>query len=211
MAARMLDVEHAPSAAPLVIVNGMSADGLPNILPDERRAGEEVARHVLQRGHERIAIIGELPDIAEDLRRSATLGERFAGITSVLTQAGVTPVRVTVPSWGPEIGYDYTHQVLEDHPDVTAIIAGNDNVAFGIYQAAASLGLRVGEDLSVISFDDEELTAYHRPGLTTAHLPYEEMARYGVEMLIGDREPGHMLVPMPLIVRQSVRVLPRRP
>lgn len=60
----------------------------------------------------------------------------------------------------------------------------------------------------MISFDDEELAAYLRPGLSTARLPYEEMGRYGVEMLIGDRPPGRMLVPMPLIVRESVRDLP---
>jgi LacI family transcriptional regulator len=65
----------------------------------------------------------------------------------------------------------------------------------------------VRRDLSVVSFDDEELASYQRPGLTTARLPYEEMARRGVEMLVGDRELAHELVPMPVIVRESVREL----
>jgi LacI family transcriptional regulator len=65
----------------------------------------------------------------------------------------------------------------------------------------------VPDDLSVVSFDDEELAGLVRPGLTTARLPYEEMARHGVEMLLGDRELAHELLPMPVIRRDSVRVL----
>ena len=60
----------------------------------------------------------------------------------------------------------------------------------------------------MISFDDEELAGFLRPGLTTARLPYEEMARHGMEMLLGDRELAHDSVPMPLIWRDSVRSLP---
>ena len=107
-------------------------------------------------------------------------------------------------AWSPTIGHDAALEMLAAHPDLTALIAGNDNMAFGIYQALAALGRRVPDDVSVISFDDEELASYLRPGLTTARLPYEEMARIGVEMILGQRELTDVKVPMPLIERQSL-------
>lgn len=207
MAARLIDVPPAPPGLPLILVNGISPENHASILPDERSAGEAVARHLVESGHRRIGVIGDLPGVPENLRLSATIGERFAGIADVLAAAGVTPARIEMPDWTPPTGYEYTHRILDANPDLTAIIAGNDNVAFGVFQALADRGLRVAKDVSVISFDDEELAAYQRPGLTTAHLPYGQMARCGVEMLLGDREPGRLLVPMPLVVRESVRTL----
>lgn len=206
MTARMIDVPPVPDTQlPLVVVNGASPEGHASILPDERAAGAEVAGHLIERGHRRIGIIGDLPQVAGDPRRSITIAERFAGMSEAMDEAGVTPVRTDVPDWSPEVGREHSARLLDAHPDLTALIAGNDNTAFGIYQTAAERRLRVGEDLSVVSFDDEELAGYQRPGLTTARLPYEEMARLGVEMVLGDRELGQTLVPMPLIVRESVR------
>ncbi len=207
MAAREIDVPAVPHGVPVVLVNGVSSADHPSVLPSERAAGAQVAGHLVERGHHRIGVIGEVRDIAADPRRSATIAERFAGLDEVLSTADVDVVRLAVPQWRPEIGYEYTHRLLDAHPGVTAIIAGNDNVAFGVYQAMAERGLRVADDVSVISFDDEELASYQRPGLTTAHLPYEEMARRGVEMLVGERDLAHERIPMPLIVRDSVRDL----
>lgn len=208
MSARMIEVPSNPGGTPVVVVNGITPGGHAHVLPDEREAGRAVARHLLERGHRRIGVIGEMPEVAGDLRRSATIGDRFAGMDEAFAAAGVRAVSAAVTSWVPGVGYESAHRMLDAHPELTALVAANDNMAFGAYQAMAERGLRVGEDLSVISFDDEELAAYLRPGLTTARLPYEEMARRGVEMLIGDRELGGMLVPMPLVVRDSVRRLP---
>jgi len=207
MAARVIDVPKIRNDIPVVLVNGRSAAGHPSVLPDEQAAGAAVAEHLVARGHHRIGIIGTIPHVAGDPRRSATIGERFAGIEDTLARAGADVVREQVEAWTPDVGYTHLHRLLDAHPDRTAIIAGNDNVAFGVYQAMAERGLQVGRDVSVISFDDEELAGFQRPGLTTARLPYEEMARRGIEMLVGERELAHERIPMPLIVRHSVRDL----
>ena len=97
--------------------------------------------------------------------------------------------------------------MLDAHPDLTAFIAATTASRSAIYQALADRGLRVPDDISVVSFDDEELASLVRPGLTTARLPYEQMARLGVEMLLGVRDLAHELLPMPVIHRDSVRTI----
>lgn len=207
MAARMVDVPSPPHGVPLVIVNGRTPNDVPSVLPDEHTAGRAMAGVLADAGHRRIGIIGDLPDVVDDPRKSVSIGVRFAGIDEVFREAGIEPVRVEVEGWHPSIGHRETTTMLTRHPDITAILAGNDNVAFGVYQAASEMGLRIPDDLSVVSFDDEELAGYLRPGLTTARLPYEEMARRGVEMLLGDRDLAHELLPMPVMRRDSVRAL----
>lgn len=210
MGARLVDLPRPSRDLPMVIVNGRTPSGVPSVLPDEHAAGRAVASELLSAGHRRIGIIGRLPDIARDLRKSVTIGARFAGIDDVFEQAGIRPVDVVLEGWSPAIGHRAAREMFAEHPGLTAVIAANDNVAFGIYQALAELGLSVPGDVSVISFDDEELAGILRPGLTTAHLPYEEMARIGVEMVLGQRELIDVKMDMPLIRRGSVARLPQR-
>jgi len=207
MAARMVDLPAAPRGVPVVIVNGSTPDDLPSVLPDEYAAGHAVATVLLDAGHTRIGFIGDIPHIAGDPRRSVTIARRLRGIRDALSGRGLEAVEVTIEDWQTSIGYAQTHVLLDAHPELTAFIAATDGVAFGIYQALTDRGLRVPDDISVVSFDDEELASLVRPGLTTARLPYEQMARLGVEMLLSERELAHELVPMPLIVRDSVRDL----
>lgn len=211
MGARMVDVSPTTAPTPLVIINGLTTDDHPSVLPDEHAAGITVARAVLEAGHRRIGIVGELdPAVMSDLRRTATIGLRFAAINATLARAGVSPARAPMVHWTPQNAFEATMQLLTAHPNLTALIAANDNVAFGIYQALTHLRRDIPGDVSVISFDDEDVASYHRPGLTTARLPYDEMGRLGIDMLLGTSEPDHALVPMPLIRRASVRTISER-
>jgi len=208
MAARMVDVPVAPRGIPVVIVNGRTPDDLPSVLPDEYAAGHAMASVLLDAGHVRVGFIGDIPHVAADPRRSVTIARRLQGIRDAFAERGVSgPAEVVVENWMTAVGFAHTPQMLDAHPDLTAIIAATDGVAFGIYQALNERGLRIPHDISVVSFDDEDLAELVRPGLTTARLPYEQMARVGVEMLLGERDLAHELLPMPLIVRDSVRDL----
>lgn len=203
MAARLVDVPPIPVAS-LVVVNGTTSLDHPSILPDEWQAGHTVAQHLIAAGHRRIGIVGDLPRVMNDPRQSATIPERFAGMMAAFDAAGLVPQRVEVDAWDPTAGHEGANRILDAHPDLTAIVASNDGVAFGVYQALGERSIRIPEDISVISFDDEELAGFHRPGLTTARLPYEAMGQRGVRMLLGESEPAHERVAMPLIVRDSV-------
>lgn len=208
----LMDSRHidlpGPPFAPTVLVNG-TAEGLASILPDELVAGREAVLELARCGHRRIGAVGlhptrPLPQV------SVNIGVRMDGIAQGLAEAGLDLAaehRGTV--WEPPLGYEGAHAVLDQAPDITALLAVNDRVAFGIYQALAERGLRVPDDISVISFDDEELAAMVRPGLTSWRLPYRAMGNLAVRRLVGPGPyPGDTtLLEMPLVERASIRDL----
>ena len=88
----------------------------------------------------------------------------------------------------------------ETRAGIRAILCMNDRLAFGAYQATAELGMRVPDDLSLVSFDDDQIASYLRPGLTTIALPHQEMgAPPSTCCFCGWK--GEHLVPMPVVRR----------
>ena len=190
---------------PVVVLNGYVPGPHTCVLPAEFDAGRAVAHHLAELGHRRIALIGDHPDLRTDLRLSATIGHRFAGVEAGLADHGLALThRVLRRYWEPRDGFEATRELLASGLDVTAVIAANDRVAFGVYQAAQEAGLRIPQDLSIASFDDEVIASYLRPPLTSARLPYEEMGRRAMQLVLAPERPqGEILVPMPLQVRGS--------
>ncbi|WP_040160025.1 LacI family DNA-binding transcriptional regulator [Nigerium massiliense] len=211
MVARQITLPSPQRPVPRVVING-TADGCLSILPDEFAGGYDAVRYLLERGHRRIALIGRhvtppLPPI------SVTIGRRMEGIDRAMSDAGLSFVdEHRGAAWEPDLGYQGAREILSRTDDVTAVLAANDRIAFGVYQAAAERGLRIPDDLSVMSFDDEQLAGMLRPGLTTMRLPYREMGGLGATRVLetlsrGERTlpPGEQLLSMPLIERTSVR------
>jgi len=206
MGAKEIDVPADTGRLPVVLLNATSTNGHTCVLPGEFEAGRAVASHLVESGHTRIALIGDHPELRDFPRVSATIGLRFRGVEAGLRERGLALTHKVVQRlWEPENGYDGARGLIEGGLDVTAVIAANDRVAFGVYQAAQEAGLRIPDDLSVISFDDEVIAAYLRPKLTTARIPYEEMGRLAMELVLSHELPhGEILVDMPLQVRGSV-------
>lgn len=209
MAAREIMVPAMPEDVPVVMLNATSTRGHTSVLPDERSAGYQVARVLLESGHRRIALVGDWHQDSFEPQESATLSDRFAGIHAAFAEHDLEPVsRIPLPTWEPEGGYAGTSRILAGGVDATALICLNDRVAFGAYQAVQEAGLQVPRDLSIASFDDDALASYLRPGLTTAQLPYAQMGRRAMELLLdGTPDGGRHLVAMPLQRRGSIRML----
>jgi len=94
----------------------------------------------------------------------------------------------------------------------TAVLAGNDEIAFGLYQCFRRLNLKVPDDVSVIGFDDREIAAVMEPPLTTVRVPSEEIGRCCVKLLLerlhsGVRNIRTHWVETELVERESVRSL----
>ena len=163
----------------------------------------QLTAHLVALGHRRIGMIGG-PDewSASDARR--------AGHAAALADVGVIAAPELLRSEHPtvECGYQAALDLLDLPDRPTAIVGFNDKVAVGAMQAAAALGLRVPEDLSVAGYDDIDLSRATRPMLTTVRQPLEEMGRMAVGLLLRliDRhalQALHVELATELVVRGS--------
>jgi LacI family transcriptional regulator len=206
MGAKRIELPELSTDVPIVTTNATTTAGHPCVLPDEYSAGHNAVRHLVERGHRRIAFIGRSESLL-NLDISATVGARYAGMDDAMAEAGLTFAhQVAGPTWEPDLGYRGMLEII-DAASVTAVVTANDRVAFGVYQAAAERGLRIPADVSVISFDDEYLASYLRPQLTTMQIPYLEMGRLAMDLVLDGDPPAQTLVPVPLQERGSVRDL----
>lgn len=149
-----------------------------------RAAIERAVRYLIDLGHRRI---GMLAGITAHNDRAA---ERVAGVRAALAAAGLK----LAPRWLVESPYDVqsareaTRRLLAaDRADAapSAILCGNDVLAFGALLECAHAGVAVPHRLSVIGFDDLELARHWQPALTTMHVPTERMWTLAAEYLLG--------------------------
>lgn len=108
--------------------------------------------------------------------------------------------------WDVQAGYTAVKALIDSRKPFDALLCLNDRLAFGAYQALAEAGMRVPEDVSVVSFDDDPLASYLRPQLTTAALPFKEMGELAVRLLLdSSAEKREYLVTMPVQLRGSLQ------
>jgi LacI family transcriptional regulator len=209
--ARQMTVPPTPTQVGVVMLNATSELHTSAVLPDEFIGGSDAMRLLLAGGHgDGIALIGLNDEVERDLGRSVTIPERLRGLRETLFASGHSFLEaIDTPLWEPEDGYAATKGLLDKHRrgDVTAIVCLNDRLAFGCYQALSELGLRIPDDISIVSFDNDELAAHLRPGLTTIELPYEEMAASAIDLLFSENRSEQIMVPMRVIERGSVSPL----
>ena len=210
MRARELFVPELPASTRAVMLNATNAHHPTSVLPDEEHGGREAVRLLAEAGHtDGIVLIGQNDRVEQNQFRSETVARRIFGVRDEMAARGLAfDSEESCWEWEPSFGYEITAGLLDRGTRVKALLCMNDRLAFGAYQALAERGLRVPDDVSVVSFDNDELAAYLRPGLTTIGLPHEEMGRRAVELLLreGDLDDAatHHLVPMPVIVRGSI-------
>jgi len=178
------------------------------------RNGEAMARavrYLLDLGHRRI---GMLAGITRDNDRAA---ERLAGVREALRGAGLElPARWVVEApYVTQAAREATRQLLQGPIRPTALLCGNDVLAFGALLEAAALGVEVPKDLSVVGFDDLDLARQWRPALTTVHVPTEAMWTLAANYLLGameqaTTEPVQREIEVELVVRASTARVPAR-
>jgi len=203
---RVVEVPEGLKSVPTVVVNAQDrARRVPSVFPDEELGGYTATRHLIEAGHERIAMINIQPP---DSDLPAGIG-RLAGYRRALAEAGIAEdPRLILSGMGVvEDGLALTQDLLAVDSRPTAIFCGNDRTAWGAYRALDSAGIRVGEGCSIVGFDNHEMIApYLDPGLTTMELPYEQMAREALGILLaGDTDsPKETPIECSLILRGSV-------
>lgn len=208
MRAREIFVPEMPATTRVVMLNGTSSRFRCSILPDEDRGGRSAVGLLHGAGfREGIALIGYNELAERGLFRSDTVARRIAGISAAMHEHGLGFVaEESCWEWEPHHGYELVARLLERGVRPRALLCLNDRLAFGAYQALADARLKVPEDVSIVSFDDDIIASYLRPGLTTIGLPHEEMGREAVRRLLAEDDDGsEVLVPMPVVSRGSLR------
>ncbi|MFB5084965.1 LacI family DNA-binding transcriptional regulator [Symbiobacterium thermophilum] len=202
------------------LVDQLLADDIPVVVMDRQLehadvdtvtvdnvAGAQAAcRHLIELGHRRIAH-------AAGHQSTRTGQDRCQGYRMALEEADI-PYDPACVTWGDftfESGFRVGQVLLGLSPRPTAVFAGNDLIALGVIRAAEEAGLSVPDDLSVVGFDNIQMAALVRPGLTTVRQPAREMGRLAMTMLLerirGEFSgPGRRHVyPPELIVRGTTR------
>jgi LacI family transcriptional regulator len=192
------------TAYPLVAIDPHSeSTDFPAVLSTNFKGVVAAMDYLSDLGHRRIGYIGGRPDLQSAIRR-------LEGYCDSLQRAGIAfdPELVRVGDYERETAYVEALQLLRVTPAVTAIMAASDEMAFGVYDAASTLGVRIPEELSVVGFDNIPEAAGIDPPLTTVDQSIEGMGTLAAEVilkLIAGR-PLEMLVhkvPTHLVVRQS--------
>ena len=109
--------------------------------------------------------------------------ERATGYLQAMKEASLKPYIFFMPDTTIAAGREISSEVLQAHPDLTAIIAVNDAVAIGAIQACKASGYSIPKDISVTGFDDIQWAEFHDPPLTTVKTFVEEMGRQAVRRL----------------------------
>ena len=205
-----IDSPRGPDAAAL------GAHGFVGI--DERAAGDAAVTHLLALGHRRIGFVSSRLSAAGDpgpvSQRELTTSTasvatgRLRGARDAMTRAGLPWNRVTIVACRTSSVADgdrAARQLLDLAPEVSAVVALADVLALGVLEAAATRGLAVPADLSVVGFDD---VAPPDAALTTVAQPHRDKGRTAADLLLswvadGAPPPHEVLLPTALVVRDS--------
>ena len=190
---------------PVVLVDAVGK-GVPAVITDDVEGGRLATRHLVELGHTRIAFIGDDPHNHFGFTSST---KRERGYGEVLAAAGIKPRRsfVRYGAHDRTVARGLAARLLALRPPPTAVFASSDVQAFGVLEAARAAGLTVPGDLSVVGFDDIEVSSY--AGLTTVRQPLFESGRLGARVLLdalaGESRPAPVRHPLPLelIVRTT--------
>jgi len=177
------------ASIPLVVVdpvNPPSAD-LASVGATNWAGGLAATDHLLGLGHRRIGAIAGPGDYL-------CSRARIDGYRSALERADARfdPALVRHGDFQHEGGFMLGGELLSLRERPTAIFAGSDQQAFGVYEAARQRGLRIPQDLSVVGFDDLPVARWVSPPLTTVRQPLAEMGRAAAQML------GELIQGLPL-------------
>jgi LacI family transcriptional regulator len=188
----------------LPIVSTMcNCNAIPTVKIDDRQAAFEAVSHLIGLGHRKTGLI---------CGSGYSFGKkRSEGYFQALRENGVSENEgrvVYVPQYSPESGMYGMRELLLRNRDLTAIFAASDELALGAMRTLQDEGIRVPEDISVIGFDDIDISDYLHPRLTTIRQPIREIGEQSALNLHRHITGGNsvfreMIVPHKLIIRES--------
>jgi LacI family transcriptional regulator len=194
---------------PIVIAYSTSSDEHTfSVTYENEDAAAGLARHLIEHGHKRMAII-------TGLAHTMPAQMRLRGINKAFEEAGLEMDNSLIRNgdWERISGYTCMKDLLENKKDAlpTAVLAMNDLMAIGAMDAVREANLRVPEDISVVGFDNREVSEFVFPRLTTAEIDLKAIGYEAAQMVtkklngVGEyADMQNILIPGKLLIRETV-------
>lgn len=165
---------------PTVLVNCYDAERrLPSVIPGDLAGARTAIEHLIRAGRRRIGYINGEEDID-------TTRDRLTGYKQALASHDIAfdPDIVRPGNWEPSAGYNQTLHLMRLPNPPDSIFCANDMMAVGCLDALRELGLTVPGDISVMGYDNREISQFTRPALSTINFPFLEIGMLAVELLV---------------------------
>ncbi len=191
---------------PFVLINRNTKDAKHSFVGADDFKGTCLAmEHLIEKGHKKIAIIAGLLYTDTGL-------ERLRGYRMSLNRAGISipPEYIVEAGFEESNGYEAMKKLISLSDRPTAVFASNDSLAVGALAAAAESGIRVPDDISIISFNDTWIAKRMTPPLTSVHVSLKNMGYFAAELLIKkingeEPEKDKIILSPELVIRKSVK------
>ena len=188
---------------PVVFFNGYypTLSGTYSVCADNQAGGAELVRHLIDRGHTKIAGYFKSDDIQGH--------QRYSGFISELFRSGLIIPDENVFWYTTETKeklFDDPEEVLKRLGDNTAVVCYNDEVAFGLVKCLLSNGRRVPEDVAVVSFDNSNLSRISQVPITSLSYEDRNIGRIAAQKLVdilNGREVSSEVLPWTFIQKES--------
>lgn len=175
---------------------------------DHIKASRQIASHLFDLQHCEYGVISGM------LKHNDRAALRLVGMREFLQEQAIElpDARVIECRYSVEQGRQAMHQLLTEHPEITAVFCGNDILALGALWGARELGISVPDQLSVTGFDNLDFALALSPQLTTVNAPSRRMGEQAAEYLLKQienksAEIEHIELEAQLIIRESATLV----
>ncbi|MDQ1734293.1 MAG: LacI family transcriptional regulator [Pseudonocardiales bacterium] len=183
-----------------------SARGVDSVIGDDERGSAEIVQHLVDLGHRNIAVIAGPSGLS-------TTTDRVSGFEQACRKNRLPKRGCPVlygPSYDAQWGEVATNQIIDDHPDVTAIFASSSRGALGALKALRKRSLSVPKDISLVGFLNPAWLDVSEPPLTTYELPLNDMGDMTARLLLDRiRRPRTEQAAEPQVLRFDGRMILR--
>ena len=174
---------------------------------DFKSAVYDALDYLTELGHTKIAYLGGKEYIGY---HELFMDERKQAFISYMNRHNLDASFIYEDAFSTASGYQMMQEILEGNRLPTAFFAASDAIAFGAMRAAQEKGLSIPDDISIIGFNDTEMSAYTTPALTTISAPAYDMGQHGANLIyaatnLNIATPLKVKIPCQLIKRESCK------
>lgn len=199
--------ELAKLQIPIVLVDSYCSDyDFHNVRIDDAYGSYIATKYVLDQGHRKIAFF------TGRMKENGVVKKRFDGYQRAMVEFGIKdPIRFVYEA---QVDYNsgiyLAQKLVEENRGVTAVVATADILAIGAMKGFYQKGIKVGEEMSIVGFDDLEIAKYLTPGLTTIRQQISLKGEEAVKLLVSSMTEEEItkqdvILPIELVERESVK------